>query len=294
MSGDTTRIAQHRVVHSLPREACLVQIYGPSLGRRTVLDQVETTIGRGDTCTITLDDDSVSRTHAKIVITNDEACLYDLGSTNGSFVNDDEIKEAVLANGDMVKLGSVIFKYISGGNAEALYHEEIYRMTITDGLTGVPNRRYLEDFLERELARAQRYERPLALAMLDVDHFKTVNDVHGHLAGDFVLRRIAQEASEMVRREELLARYGGEEFALVMPETDLPRARQFGEKIRRAVETLPFEFDGKRIDITISVGIAAPPAGLKSASAFIGIADEQLYRAKREGRNRVCVVGDVE
>jgi diguanylate cyclase (GGDEF)-like protein len=160
-------------------------------------------------------------------------------------------------------------------------------MTIHDGLTGVPNRRHFEDFLERELARALRYDRPLSLMLFDIDHFKKTNDTFGHLAGDFVLRRLASVVNQTIRREELIARYGGEEFVVVMPETRITEARKFAERLRQLVAGTDFEFDERKIVVTISVGVACLAHGL-TRDQFIHLADQALYQAKANGRNQVC------
>ena len=287
--GEQTRVtsADSRRIEA-PKEASLIQIYGPNLGQRYVIDKDELTIGRDASCDIILDSDNVSRRHAHILTRDDGVHFGDLGSTNGSLVNDGEIKEKLLQNGDLIKIGSVMLKFISSGNAEALYHETIYKMTIHDGLTGVPNRRYFEEFLEREFARAIRYERPLSLSLFDIDHFKKTNDNFGHLAGDYVLRRLANTVSSVVRREECFARYGGEEFGVIMPERGLDRAVRFAEKIRKIAEGTQFRFDDDLIPVTVSVGVSTLDKTVKTQQELVRSADEALYRAKREGRNRVC------
>jgi len=231
--------------------------------------------------------DNVSRRHARFFIEEDVGYVEDLGSTNGTFINDQDIQSRQqLRNGDLIKVGGAIFKFISGGNVEGLYHEEIYRMTIIDGLTQVHNKRYFMDFLEREMARCARYGGALALAIFDIDRFKSLNDTYGHLAGDHVLHRMAQLVAKRIRREELFARYGGEEFALVLPETSLDRAKHLGEEIRALVEEETFLFDGEEIKTTLSMGIASM-VGEVEPLEFIKLADEALYEAKGSGRNRV-------
>ncbi len=269
-----------------PAEACVVQIYGGELGRRYTLTH-ELTVGRDQANSIVLDMDNVSRRHARFFLVDETCYVEDLGSTNGTFINDADISgKTQLKNGDLVKVGGGIFKFISGGNVEGLYHEEIYRMTIIDGLTQIHNKRYFMDFLEREIARCSRYQRDLSLAMFDIDHFKALNDTFGHLAGDHVLRKMAQVISQRVRREELFARYGGEEFALVLPETGVERARVVGEEIRKLVEDQTFVFDEEEIRATLSMGIASIRGDIEPLE-FIKRADEALYRAKHAGRNRV-------
>ncbi|MCP4662425.1 MAG: GGDEF domain-containing protein [bacterium] len=287
MDQDKTRISIDAQRPSVgPSDACIVQIYGGELGKRYPLTR-EFTVGRDVSNSIVLDLDNVSRRHARFFEVAGTYYVADLGSTNGTQVNDTDVRSmAALANGDLVKVGGVIFKFISGGNVEALYHEEIYRMTIIDGLTQIHNKRYFMDFLDREMARSLRCDRALSLILFDIDHFKVLNDTYGHLAGDFVLRKMSELIGRHVRREELFARYGGEEFALVLPETELASARVFGEKIRALVDAAVFDFDGEEIRATISVGIVALH-GPSEPLEFIKAADTLLYQAKSEGRNRV-------
>lgn len=270
-------------------DACVVLIYppGPDMGKRFLLDREEIVLGRGSDCNIQVDRDSVSRRHAKIVHADNAWMVMDLGSTNGSYVNDSPVTTAVLKDGDLLKIGAAIFKFLTGANVETSYHEEIYRMTIVDGLTGVHNKRYFLEFLEREMARCLRHERPLSLIMFDIDHFKVVNDTHGHLTGDYVLKEITKRLAARIRREELLARYGGEEFAAVLPETGRVGALEFGEQIRQIVARDPFEFEGERFAVTISVGLSVLEGEAMDVASFIKIADDNLYKAKRGGRNRV-------
>ena len=270
------------------REACLVLIYGQDLGKKYNLDSPEITIGRSSKCDIQVDQEAVSRQHARIVNTGKSILLRDLGSTNGTYVNDHAVDEYVLTDGDLVKIGRTIFKFLSGGNIENQYHEEIYRLTTIDGLTQVFNKRYFSEQLERELSRSRRYRRELTLILLDIDLFKQINDTHGHLAGDQVLRQLAATIRGKMRREDIFARFGGEEFAIILPETDLAAATQFAEKVRKLVERTVFKFEALRLRLTISLGIAASHPDLPDTSAFVKLADDKLLEAKAKGRNCVC------
>ena len=262
-----------------PKNASLVQIYGADLGRRFIITE-DFTIGRDERNHLVLLDENVSRFHAQLSV-RDAIYLVDKESTNGTWVNDEEVEIHRLKNGDIIQIGSSIFKYISSGNAEALYYEEIYQMMIKDGLTGVANRRHLDEFLERELAGALRHKRPLSIAVIDADRFKSINDNHGHVAGDLVLKQLAQTINKTIRRDELLARYGGEEFVVVMPESNLEQATVLGEKIRYMVEQTPVTFENLRIPVTVSVGIAGLSPEATCPEAFIKLADSALYRAKK-------------
>jgi diguanylate cyclase (GGDEF)-like protein len=266
------------------KDACLVVIYGLELGRKYNLESANVIIGRSSKSEIQIDQESVSRNHAKIINTGKSIILRDLGSTNGTYVNDQLIDEYVLRDGDFVKIGRTIFKFLSGGNIENAYHEEIYRLTTVDGLTQVFNRRYFLEQLDREVSRSKRYRRELSLILFDIDHFKQINDNFGHLAGDYVLKQLATVVKGKIRREDILARYGGEEFAIVLPEIDTPNAFAFAEKIRKLVEKAPFKFEDTKISVTVSVGVATC-ADSDDAAALIKRTDEKLYEAKGAGRN---------
>jgi diguanylate cyclase (GGDEF)-like protein len=267
--------------------AALVMIYGADLGRKYTLEKAELVIGRSTKCDIQIDQESVSRMHAKLVMDGDAPVIKDLGSTNGTLVNDAPIQEARLQNQDYVKIGRTIFKFLSGDNIENQYHDEIYRLTTVDGLTQIYNRRYFMETLDREVSRCQRYGRDLSLMLFDIDHFKDVNDNHGHLAGDQVLTTLANLVKAHIRREDFLARYGGEEFMVILPEIDRARALVAAEKIRVLVSEQAIIYDGKRIPISVSVGVATFDPGMVDLEAFIKEADRNLYEAKERGRNRV-------
>src|SRR5215471_18192529 len=281
MSEWKTRITKVQVVKPAKEagEACLVLIYppGPDMGKRFPLTRSEIVLGRGADCDIQVDRDSVSRRHARVFRDGEVWMVEDLGSTNGSYVNDVPVQRSVLRDADFLKIGAAIFKFLTGAGVEASYHEEIYRMTIVDGLTGAHNKRYFLEFLERETARCARYKRPLSLLMFDIDHFKAINDTHGHLTGDYVLKEMARRLLARIRREELMARYGGEEFAAVLPETDHAGAMNFGEQLRALVADEQFEYEGDRFNVTISVGVATTEGQDIDTAAFIKMADDCLY-----------------
>jgi len=273
------------------RDACLVMIYptGPGMGIRYQLTTSRVVIGRAPICEIQVEDASVSRQHA--LIERDGQFKYfanDLQSTNGTFVNDVPANRTEMKDGDYLRVGNCIYRFLAGGNIEADYHEVIYNLTIMDALTGCPNKRFFKDFLEREISRSNRYLRPLSLIMMDIDHFKQLNDTLGHLAGDQALREIANLVKQNIRKEELFARFGGEEFAVVLPETNLEQAVQVAERIRTMVGTHTFQLEGKPYPITLSMGVShtqGEPA--LTAEQLIQIADANLYDAKNQGRNRV-------
>ena len=269
---------------------CLVIIYSPdahNFGKRQVLTAEPMRVGRERGNQICLQSDSVSRRHCRIDKRKTSWFIKDLGSTNGTYVNDELIEEYQLRRGDQIKIGDTIFKYLSGQDVEAQYHETIYRMTIMDGLTNVHNKRYLLETLERELPRAIRHLRPLSLCMFDLDHFKQVNDTYGHIAGDYVLKEVASVVKSRLRPDDVIARYGGEEFAVLLPETDLKGAHAIAEELRKLIAEKVLEFEGERIPVTVSVG-CTQLRGEDDAMKLIKAADVKLYEAKRGGRNRVC------
>jgi diguanylate cyclase (GGDEF)-like protein len=288
----TQKTPERDPAHVGTRDACLVYIYptGPRMGTRYQLGEEPVLIGRTDDCEIPNPDPSVSRCHARIEYREDgRYWVRDLNSTNGTFVNHTRQREGTLKDGDYVRVGNCIYRFLTGGNLESHYHEEIYRLAVVDGLTLVHNRRALNAFLDRELIRAARHGRSLAAAVIDIDHFKSVNDRLGHLAGDLALRELCARIKGVVREDEMFARYGGEEFAVVLPEADLPGAMAAAERIRALVEARPFTFNDKTYPLTVSIGVAVLAGDADTADDLLARADENLYAAKRGGRN--CVVG---
>ncbi len=269
------------------KEACLVVIYGLDLGKKYNVDRPSVVIGRSSKADIQIDQEAVSRNHCKLINTGKSVMLRDLGSTNGTYVNDELVDEYVLRDGDFIKIGRCIFKFLSGNNIENAYHEEIYRLTTIDGLTQVFNKRYFIETLEREIGRAQRYRRELSLIMFDIDDFKLINDSFGHLAGDYVLKQLAGVIKARIRREDILSRYGGEEFAIILPEIDAYNALQFAEKVRQMIEKAKFRFEDTDIPVTVSIGVASVKPDLSDPNDFVRLADTNLYEAKAQGKNRV-------
>ena len=268
------------------KDACIVVIYGTELGKRLELGGAPFEIGRSSNNDLFIDQESVSRHHARITYTDGVYSLADLGSTNGTYVNDEVVRERPLHDGDQVRIGRSILKFMTGENVEVHYHEEIYRLMTVDGLTQIFNRRYFNEALEREVNRAKRYNRALSLLTFDIDLFKKVNDTYGHLAGDSLLRVVASAVKSRLRREDILARTGGEEFAVLLPEVVLDGARTTAEKVRATVEATPVKHDQDVIRCTVSVGVSEltpddTPEDLYKRT------DERLYEAKQAGRNRI-------
>jgi two-component system cell cycle response regulator len=273
-------------------EDCLVIIFAAvptDFGRRHVLKYPLTTIGRGPDNDIDLQSDAVSRRHAMLERRGMDIVAIDLGSTNGTFVNDEptRLKESRLKRGDLLRIGDTVFKYLSGKDIEAQYHVVISQMAMTDGLTNLCNRKQLDALLEEEVRRTHRYRRELSLLMLDIDHFKRINDVHGHLVGDGVLTRLAALLLQRLRPSDKLGRYGGEEFCAILPETPLSGASQIAESLRALVAEQRLVVDNQEVTVSVSIGVAGLNAQMQGADLYRA-ADQMLYRAKSLGRNRVC------
>jgi diguanylate cyclase (GGDEF)-like protein len=266
-------------------------IRGPQLGRRIQLPSGETLLGRSEHCAVVVSLDGVSRQHCAFNVANGSVSVRDLGSKNGSWVNGDRIEphaSVVMSNGAVLHTGDASFKFIAHGDAEAAYHEAVYKMLTEDALTGAKNRRFLMDVLDREVAREHRGESGLALLLVDVDEFKRINDEAGHVFGDYVLREVAALIARQARRTDCFSRYGGDEFAVVLSDTTRAGAEIFAERLRGDVEHTRFELDGKSIPVTLSIGVAIWRPEIGSSEAFLNAADIALYAAKAAGRNRVA------
>ncbi len=265
--------------------ACLVVIVGSKIGLQIHLDR-PVVVGRDPSCDIHFDSDLISRQHARIEAFAGHYQLQDLGSTNGTFVNDVRVDQRRLRDGDRVGVGKVLLKFLDGDNIEAEYHKEIYDLMTVDGLTGVANKRHFHDHLATELSRPG--VSLASLIIFDADHFKRINDTHGHAAGDAVLRQLAQVVRHVVPSGHLVGRVGGEEFAVSLLGVDWQQAYSIAEVVRAAVERHAFQFGEQQLPVTVSVGLAARVAASEDAVALFRRADEALYRAKQGGRNRVC------
>lgn len=289
-----TRVTQIRSIQpsATPGQACLVLIYAGApgageIGRRFELSGEEMIIGRGSDADIQIDRDSVSRRHARLYRQDGGWAVCDLQSTNGSYVNDMPIVEHTLRDGELLKIGNAIFKFLSGPSVEAAYYEEIYRMTIMDGLTLAYNKRYFLENLERELARCSRYGRALALVLFDIDHFKQINDRYSHAVGDQALIAVAEALCEGIDGAGTLARWGGEEFGVLFERIPLERAHALCEAMRQRVEAINCSTYAPGLRLSISGGVAEL-GDAQRVEALVARADALLYEAKRGGRNRIC------
>lgn len=270
----------------------LIILAGRNVGEMFPLRQPELLIGRASKATIRIDDDGISRRHAKLTVSGNEVHVEDLESANGTLVNGETVSSrCLLKDGDKITLGSTtILKFTYSDELEVTFQRKLLDAALRDGLTGAFNKRYLVDRLTTELAFAQRHKTPLSLIMLDVDHFKRVNDTFGHPAGDEVLAKVAAVVHATIRTEDVFARYGGEEFVVLCRSVEMQNAAVLAERLRARVESMIVEHEGERIAVTVSLGVTGLPEIMaQTPEQLVSAVDEALYEAKRGGRNRVVV-----
>jgi diguanylate cyclase (GGDEF)-like protein len=277
----------------LGRAATLTVLQGADVGAILALPRDVNVLGRDPEADVTIEDDSISRKHARISQRGDGHYeIEDIGSTNGTYVAGGMVSGRVrLIDGVRVQLGHTILRFGLQDEVEQAASKHIYEMSVRDGLTGVYNRRYFDDRLASEFAFAARHKTPLCVILADIDHFKRINDTHGHHAGDAVLKRVALELQAGVRTEDLVARFGGEEFVMLARGIDVEGGRAFAERLRAVVQRAVINWDGNRVPVTMSLGVAHTQSGpmVTKPDLFVGAADTALYAAKHAGRNRVQV-----
>ena len=272
--------------------ACLVVVRGAGTGNKILLNKPETSIGRADDVDVRLAKAGVSRRHAAIRQLNEQQFqLVDLQSTNGTFVNSQRISEIELKDQDLIAIGESRLKFIAADSPEQPYFEELYCQAQLDKALQIYNKHYFLTRLDEELRRHQRMQAPLSLILLDVDHFKRLNDTHGHLAGDAALVHLAELAKQRISATDVLCRYGGEEFGIIMPQTDQQQALAVAEGIRLLVASAPIQHDDSVIAMTISLGISSHTVidPKSTREALIVQADKALYAAKHNGRNQTAL-----
>ena len=276
-----------------PDRHIIVRMDSANVGQVFSLDSAEWTLGRHTQSSIVLTDDGVSRKHARIVREAERYVLEDLGSANGTFVRGNKVDRHVLTDGDVFQLGpTVMFRYTYTDASQERMLNKLYEASVRDALTGTYNREHFEERLKVEVAYARRHNTVVSLVMFDLDHFKKINDTHGHPAGDAALIYVTQRVSKGLRTEDVFARYGGEEFAVILRGIDLDGARHVGERLRSNVAATAVEYEGKVFPVTMSVGCATlSDCPDPSTTALVAIADRRLYAAKHGGRNRVVAEG---
>ena len=271
----------------------LIIVRGGIPGTMLRLGQKSSSLGRSAENTFQFHDSTVSRRHAVLSIDPPGAAwLLDLGSTNGTFVNGRRIATQTpvqVGDGSRIQLGSsTLLKYLKLDPCEEGFQRDLYERSVRDNLTGLYNRGYFLSQLGPLAELNSMCELGLALILVDIDHFKRINDTHGHTVGDLILREVADVLRESTRGEDLVARYGGEEFILALPICSQEQATEQAERIRSRLSSRLVEASHARVGVTASLGLSFAPAGrVRDVAALITAADEALYEAKRSGRNRV-------
>ncbi len=268
------------------RVAYVVVMHGEGLGARVAIEHTPLLIGRDPAAHLRIDHGSVSRRHCELWRDGDVYRIRDLRSTNRTLLNERPIEEARLTDGDLIVVGKSMLKFISRASVEARFQDALYELATHDPLTGLPNRRHFLERFDAELARARHTGRPLSVALLDLDHFKAINDRHGHPRGDDVLRNFAVLLKAAAGDTQVAARLGGEEFALLLPETGAAEAFARCESLRGTVRDLLRRAPGSDEPVTVSIGMAQLEPGDADRSGMLQRADVALYAAKREGRDR--------
>ena len=274
------------------RPALLVQ-RGPTIGDWFLFvdDKSDVVVGRGDSASFQLRDASVSRAHAVFRHpTAGGVVVEDLGSTNGTRINGHIISEpSEVQDGDLVRVGDVVLRFRLMDAADVAFQEDIstqVRNARKDAITGLYSRRYLDEQLPQLVKGHRRNQQPIALLMIDLDHFKSINDRFGHLVGDEVLARVAGAVREAIRGADSAVRYGGEEFCVILPGTQQKEARAVGDRIRAAIEAIDFSETHEDLIVTASLGVASL-AEKEAVHEWLQRADLALFTAKHGGRNRV-------
>lgn len=283
-------------VEAVPERACptyLIVLRGGIPGAMLQLTPGESWIGRSGECLIQLADPTVSRLHAVLHVgTDGRADLIDRESTNGTYVNNRRLAPGEpmrLSDGDRLRIGSmVVLKFSQPDPCEEHFQRELFERSVRDHLTGLYNRAYLLDRMTPLAQRSSASGLGLAVLMLDIDHFKGINDTYGHDVGDAVLREVAAVLRQMTRSEDLVARYGGEEFVAVLPCATLDRAVERAERIRARLADRQVRCVEGPLRVTASIGVAFAAAERpRPPGSLISAADLHLYQAKEAGRNRV-------
>jgi diguanylate cyclase (GGDEF)-like protein len=293
-ADDSASAATERALPVAPpkgrERATLTVMTGINAGLVVSIDEHGVTAGRGLDTGLVLDDPAISRRHASFEpLPGGGYVARDLGSTNGTIVDGHRVEEHRLESGDRIQLGpNVLLRFAITDEAEESLLRRLYESSTRDALTGAFNRKYFFDRVKTELAYANRHKTAVALLMLDVDHFKQTNDVHGHMAGDQVLRALAARLGTVVRREDIVARIGGEELAVLARGGSALDAARLGERLRAGIESMRVATANAQIAVTVSVGVARVDECANGRDdELFALADARLYEAKRAGRNRV-------
>jgi diguanylate cyclase (GGDEF)-like protein len=273
------------------KAAALVVLRGPDVGRQYQLRRHRVVLGRGESADLILHDKKISRAHAVVdALRMGDQTLYrlnDLDSANHVFVNGVQTATSFLSDGDKIQLGDALLKFELHDAIDSMFHGEIRNRIRYDELTGLLTYETFRTALAWELGRETSSAKGCAVLMMDLDDFKKLNDTYGHLAGSAVLRDVGAMIRANVRHFDVAARYGGEEFVAYLPDTELGEAVTAAGRVRALLADHAFAHAGRRIRLTISMGVSHYPEDGHELQPLIQSADERLYDAKRAGKNRV-------
>jgi len=289
----TTNVADLAAGSAKRNRASLTALTGTATGTVFRLVEGVNVIGRAPDAQIRIVDDGVSRHHARVRLNGDLLHVEDMESRNGTYVNGQRIAgSSPLAEGDKIQIGrTTVLRFARHDELDESFHENLLSSALRDPLTKLLNKRYLMDRLDSELKFARRHDTAVSVLMLDIDHFKKVNDTQGHLAGDAVLANLANVLVRAVRNEDVVARFGGEEFVIILRAISIELAAQLGERLRRLVEATVTAYGERELRMTVSIGAAGfPSTRAETVEQLLEAADQALYRAKKAGRNRVAHV----
>jgi diguanylate cyclase (GGDEF)-like protein len=261
-------------------------------GKHFLLEKNKIHLGRDETNDIAINDEKISKVHCEILIIKssqgiEQILIKDMGSTNGTYVNAELIDQVTLYAGDKIQIGDTVLSLSYSDELEKEYHAKLFNYAVRDSHTGLYNKRFIVNELENISRIARRSGRAFSIIIIDIDDFKKINDLYGHISGDEYLKSIAGLFSQLLREQDIAGRIGGEEFLIILPETTIDGAFQLAVRIRKNVENFVLNFLNFKIKTTISAGVCQYENTIKDVNELLDIADQALYETKRSGKNRV-------
>jgi diguanylate cyclase (GGDEF)-like protein len=280
----------HKIEHSIT----LTIIGGNEIdfGKHFLLEKNKTTIGRDTANDIPIHDEKVSKVHCEISFFKDnlgieQIFIKDNRSTNGTYINSELIDQITLQAGDKIQVGDTVMSLSFSDELEKEYHAKLFNYAVRDSHTGLYNKRFIINELENISRIARRSGRVFSIIIIDIDDFKQINDLYGHLAGDEYLKAIATLFRQSLREQDIAGRIGGEEFLVILPETTIDGAFQLAVRMRMNVEGFVLDHVAGQIRTTISAGVCQYESSIKDINELLDIADQALYETKRSGKNKV-------
>jgi diguanylate cyclase (GGDEF)-like protein len=280
----------HKIEHSI-----ILTIIGGSeidFGKHFLLEKNKILIGRDDANDIAIHDEKISKFHCELSIVKDsqgieQIFIQDVHSTNGTYINGEVVDQITLHAGDKIQVGDTVLSLSYNNELEKEYHAKLFNYAVRDTHTGLYNKRFIINELENISRIAKRSGRAFSIIIIDIDDFKQINDLYGHLAGDEYLKAIAALFTKSLREQDIAGRIGGEEFLIILPETTIEGAFQLAIRIRMNVEEFVLNYRGHKIKTTISAGVCQYENSIADTNELLDIADQALYETKRSGKNRV-------